>query len=185
MCSRTTCAFSTLKFSAAATTEAEACTASLEAAARYIAALVTSFSLSAYPPAHGPSFQLALRLALRSMRALATLTLSAFDADLLAVVPPTLTRLTLQADTLPFAFLDWFLAERPQMVHLAFPNFVGLPLGACSVPATAVPHLVRLAASAGLTAVLAPGRPVRRVTLRVASTMACARWRFLMCWGTS
>jgi hypothetical protein len=72
-----------------------ACTASLEAAARHIAALVKSFSLSAYLPAHGPFSHLTLRLALRSMRALATLALPPFDADLLAAVPPMLARLAL------------------------------------------------------------------------------------------
>lgn len=105
------------------------------------------------------------------MRALATLTLPAFDPDLLAAVPPTLARLTLQADTLPFAFFDSFLAQRPQIVHLALPNFVGVPPGPGEVPPTAVPHLARLDASPGLATVLAPGRPVRRVTLRVASTL--------------
>jgi hypothetical protein len=56
---------------------------------------VNSFSLSAisgYLPAHGPFSHLALRLALRSMRALATLALPPFDAHLLSVVPPTLAR---------------------------------------------------------------------------------------------
>jgi hypothetical protein len=64
------------------------------------------------------------------MCALAILALSAFDEDLLAVVPPAVARLALQADTLPFAFLDRFFAEHPQIVHLALPNFVVLPLGA-------------------------------------------------------
>jgi hypothetical protein len=162
--------YRTLELSVTATTEADACIASL-AGAPQLAALVTSFSLPAYPPVHGPSFHLALQLALRSMRALATLRLPAFDADLLAAVPPTLARLTLEADTLPFAFFDQFLAERPQIVHLALPNFVGVPPGPGEVPATAVPHLARLDASPGLAAVLAPGRSVRRVTLRVASTL--------------
>jgi hypothetical protein len=105
------------------------------------------------------------------MRALATLALPPFDADLLAAVPSTLARLALRADTLPFAFFDRFLAEHPQIVHLALPNFVGVPPGAGEVPAMAVPHLARLDASPGLAAVLTPGRPVRRVTLRVTSTL--------------
>jgi hypothetical protein len=106
------------------------------------------------------------------MRALATLTLPIYDADLLAAAnPQTLTRLTLLADTLPFAFFDQFLATRPQLVHLALPNFVGVPPGAGEVPTTAIPHLTVLDASPGLAAVLAPGRPVRCVTLRVASTL--------------
>jgi hypothetical protein len=51
--------YSTLEFSAVAIMEAEACIPSLETA-QHIAACVTSFSLSAYPPAHGQSFYLAL-----------------------------------------------------------------------------------------------------------------------------
>jgi hypothetical protein len=93
------------------------------------------------------------------MCALTTLALPTFDADLLAAVPPTLARLMLQADTLPFVFFDRFLAERPQIVHLALPNFVGVPPGAGEVPTTAVPHLTRLDASSGLASVLAPGPP--------------------------
>jgi hypothetical protein len=46
-----------------------------------------------------------------------------------------------------------------------------LPPGPGEVPATAVPHLARLDASPGLATVLAPGRPVRRATLRIASTL--------------
>jgi hypothetical protein len=82
-----------------------------------------------HPSAHGPTFHLALQLALRSMHALATLTLHVFDADLLAVVPPMLD---------------------------------------------AEPHLVRLDVSSDFTAVLAPGRLVRHLTLRVASTLYAA-----------
>lgn len=40
------------------------------------------------------------------MLALATLTLPAFDADLILVAPLSLTRLTHLTDTLPFAFFD-------------------------------------------------------------------------------
>jgi hypothetical protein len=94
-----------------------------------------------------------------------------FDADLLSEAPLTLVRLTLLADTLPFAFFDQFLASRPQIVHIALPNFVGVPPGASDVPPTAIPYLATLDASPGLAAVLAPGRPVQRVTLRVASTL--------------
>jgi hypothetical protein len=43
--------------------------------------------------------------------------------------------------------------------------------GPGKVPATAVPHLARLYASPGLATVLAPGCPVRRAMLRVASTL--------------
>ena len=162
--------YRTLEHTATAPAKADACLASL-AAASHLAELVTTLTIPTYPFGHGPSFNLALRLALRSMRALATLTLPAFDADLLSAAPLTLTRLTLLADTLPFAFFDQFLAGRPQIVHLALPNFVGVPPGAGEVPPTAVPHLTTLDASPGLAAVLAPGRPVGRVTLRVASTL--------------
>jgi hypothetical protein len=163
--------YRTLELSTATAASADACIASL-AATPHLAALVTSLTVRAYPPAHSASFHFALRLALRSMRALAALTLPTFDADLLSEAPPTLVRLTLLADTLPFAFFDQFLPTRPQLVHVALPNFVGVPPGASEVPpSTAVPHLASLDASPGLAAVLAPGRPVQRVTLRVASTL--------------
>ena len=162
--------YRTLEHAPTAPAKADACVASL-AGAPHLAELVTSLTIPTYPFAHGPSFTLALRLSLRSMRALATLTLPSFDADILSAAPPSLTRLTLLADTLPFAFFDRFLAVRPQIVHLALPNFVGVPPGAGEVPSTAVPHLTTLDASPGLAAALAPGRPVERVTLRVASTL--------------
>ncbi|KAH9981798.1 hypothetical protein BJV74DRAFT_65657 [Russula compacta] len=162
--------------------EADACVARL-AVLPHLAALVTTLVLPAYPPAHAHahsgggggaatcSFHLALALALRTMRALSTLTLPAFDAELLAAAPPTLARLTLLADTLPFAFFDQFLPARAHLVQLALPNFVGVPPGAGEVPSTAVPALAALDASPGLALALAPGRPLRRVTLRVASTL--------------
>jgi len=111
-----------------------------------------------YPFANGPFFILALR----SMRAIATPTHPAFDADLLSATP--------LADTFPFAFLDQFLATRPQISRLSLLNFVGVPPGAGEVPSTAVPHLttVMLDGSPGLATALAPGRPVDRVTLRIA-----------------
>ena len=118
-----------LELSAAmAKTKADMCIASL-AAVPHLAVLVTTLMLLTYSPAHGPSFYLALGLTLRSMRALAALALPVFDADLLAAAPPTLARLTLQAETLHFAFFDSFLALCSQIVHLALPNFVGVPPG--------------------------------------------------------
>ena len=162
--------YRTLAHAPTAPARADACVASL-AGAPHLAELVTSLAIPTYPFAHGPSFSLALRLALRSMRALATLTLPTFDADLLSAAPLSLTRLTLLADTLPFAFFDRFLAARPHILHIALPNFVGVPPGAGEVPPTAVPHLTTIDASPGLAAALAPGRPVERVTLRVASTL--------------
>ncbi|KAH9015780.1 hypothetical protein EDB84DRAFT_1567577 [Lactarius hengduanensis] len=134
--------------------DADACVAQL-AGAPHLAALVTTLTLRAYPPAHGPSFVLALALAVRSMRALSALTLPAFDAELLSTAPGTLTHLTLLADMLPYAFFDGFLAApTPQ-----------------DVPSAAVPRLAVLDSSPGLAAALAPGRPLRRVTLHIASTL--------------
>ena len=46
-----------------------------------------------------------------------------------------------------------------------------MPPGAGQLPSTAVSHLPTLDASPNLAAALAPGRPVDRVTLRVASTL--------------
>jgi hypothetical protein len=141
------------------------------AGAPHLAALVSSLVMSELPPAHGASFHLALALALRSMRGLMELTLPSFDADLLAAAPPSLTRLTLLADTLPFAFFDQFLTSRPRITHLSLPNFVGVPPGACEMPTKAVPSLSVLDASPGLAVALAPGRPLQHVTLRIASTL--------------
>ncbi|KAH9010484.1 hypothetical protein EDB83DRAFT_2322427 [Lactarius deliciosus] len=153
--------------------DADACIARL-AGAPHLAALVTTLTLRAYPSALGPSFVLlALALALRSMRALSALTLPAFDAELLAAAPGTLTHLTLLADTLPYAFFDGFLAApaRARLTHLALPHFVGVPPAAQDVPSAAVPRLAVLDSSPGLAAALAPGRPLRRVTLLIASTL--------------
>ncbi|KAH9166155.1 hypothetical protein EDB89DRAFT_2076153 [Lactarius sanguifluus] len=123
--------------------DADACVARL-AGAPHLAALVTTLTVRAYPPAHGPSFVLALALALRSMRALSALTLPAFDAELLSAAP----------DTLPYAFFDGFLAAPRRTSHQP-------PCRALSV----------LDSSPGLAAALAPGRPLRRVTLHIASTL--------------
>jgi hypothetical protein len=145
----------------------------------HLAALVTTLVIRAYPPAHGSSFQLALALALRTMRALTNLTLPAYDADLLLAVTESssatggLTHLTLLADTLPFAFFDRFLVSNPTIEHLSLPNFIGVPPGPGEVPSTAVPDLISLDASPGLAVSLAPGRhsTLRQVTLRVTSTL--------------
>ncbi|KAH9010488.1 hypothetical protein EDB83DRAFT_2322430 [Lactarius deliciosus] len=81
------------------------------ARAVHLAALVTTLTLRANPPAHGPSFVLALALALRYMRALSALTLPAFDAELLSAAP-----------------------ARARLAHLALPHFVGVPPAAHDVP---------------------------------------------------
>jgi len=97
---------------------------------------MTSLTIPTYPFLRSPSFTVALR----SKRALATLTLPAFDTDLISAAP----------------------------LSLALPNFVGVPPGAGEVISTAVPYITTLDASPGLAAALAPGRPVERVTLHVA-----------------
>lgn len=156
------------------------------AAAPHLAALVTTLIIPAYPPAHGASFQLALALALRSMRALKNLTLPAYDADLLDAVTAAsssslssagatrgLTHLTLLTDTLPFSFFDEFLVSNPTIQHLSLPNFIGVPPGPGEVHPAAVPNLISLDACPGLAVSLAHGRlsTLRQVTLRVTSTL--------------
>ena len=180
--------YRTLDLSAA---DADACIARL-AGAPHLAALVTSLALRAYPRAHGASFILALALALHSMSALTALTLPAFDAELLAAVPVTVTRLTLLADKLPYAFFD----DMPASAHLTdLPNFVGVPPyaffdnsptrarlthlppsagalpSAHDVPSTAAPRLAVLDGSPDPPATHVPGRALRRVTLRITSTL--------------
>ncbi|KAI0280864.1 hypothetical protein BC826DRAFT_443630 [Russula brevipes] len=97
--------------------------------------------------------------------------LPAFDADVLTVALPALVRFTLLADTLPYAFFDCFLPTRPHITHLALPHFVGVPPDAGEVPPAAVPALAALDTGPGLTTALAPGPPLQRVMLRVASTL--------------
>jgi hypothetical protein len=155
------------------------------ATAPHLASLVTTLVIPAYPPAHGASFQLALALALRSMRALRNLTLPTYDANILdaitamssssaaAGVTRGLTHLTLLADTLPFCFFDEFLVSNPTIQHLSLPNFVGVPPGPGELHPAAVPNLISLDASPGLAISLAHGRlsTLRQVTLRVTSTL--------------
>ncbi|KAH8991798.1 hypothetical protein EDB86DRAFT_2830702 [Lactarius hatsudake] len=85
---------------------------------------------------------LALALALRSMHAISALTLTTFDANLLAAALGMLTHLTLLADKLPYASFDDFLAT--------FHN---------DVSSAAVPRLAVLDSSPGLTAALARSWP--------------------------
>ncbi|KAI9429325.1 hypothetical protein H4582DRAFT_2089506 [Lactarius indigo] len=132
---------------------ADACIAWL-ACGPHLAALVSTLALRAYPPAHGPSFVLAL---LRRGVAL-------HDARH-AYLPLT--------DTLPYAFFDDFLAApaRARITHLTLPHFIGVPRAAHEVPPAAVPRLAVLNSSPGLAVALVPGRPLRRVTLSIASTL--------------
>ncbi|KAF8489556.1 hypothetical protein F5888DRAFT_1745833 [Russula emetica] len=175
--------YRTLVLSSSDDDDTDACMARL-AAAPHLAALVTTLIIPAYPPAHGASFQLALALALRSMRALRNLTLPAYDADILDAVTGAsssssagatrgLTHLTLLADTLPFSFFNEFLVSNPTIQHLSLPNFIGVPPGPGEVHPTAIPNLISLDASPGLAVSLAHGRllTLRQVTLRVTSTL--------------
>jgi hypothetical protein len=172
--------YRTLVFSTTDVDDTDACIARL-ATAPHLAVLVTTLVIPAYPTAQGASFQLALAIALRGMRALSNLTLPAYDADLLLAVTELsassaaggLTHLTLLTDTLPFSFFDQFLVSNPTIEHLSLPNFIGVPPGPGEVPSTAIPNLVSLDASPGLAVSLAPGRQstLEQVTLRVASTL--------------
>ena len=106
----------------------------------------------------------ALALALRSMHALSAPTLPAFDAELLATAPATLRGLTPT-----YVFLDDLLASSAyaRLMHLAFPHFVGVLPVAHDVPSAAAPRLSKLDGSPDL----APGHPLRCVTLPIASTL--------------
>ncbi|KAI9435288.1 hypothetical protein H4582DRAFT_2100435 [Lactarius indigo] len=147
----------TLDFSA---DNADACVTWL-AGIPHIAALVMTPALRAHLPAHGPSFVLALALALRSMRSFSVLMLPAFEAELLAAALGTLTHLMLLTDTLPYPFLDDLLAA-PACARLTHRT-------------TSHPPLLRTFAvfdrSPGLAAALTYLRLLHRVTLRVASTL--------------
>ncbi|KAH9165000.1 hypothetical protein EDB89DRAFT_2233663 [Lactarius sanguifluus] len=105
--------------------------------------------------------------------ALSALTLIAFDAELLATAPGTLSHLALLTDTLLYAFFDDFLAAltSTHLSHLALSHFVGVPHAAHDVPPAAAPRLAVLGSSHGLAVALAPSRPLRRVTLRIASML--------------
>ena len=101
--------------------DTDTCMARL-ASAPHLATLVMTLIIPAYPPTHGASFQLALALALHSMRALRNLALPVYNADLLDAVTvlllSSLTHLTLLADTLPFSFFNEFLVSNPTIRHL-------------------------------------------------------------------
>lgn len=70
------------------------------AGALHLTEFVTSPMILMYPFAHGPSFNAALCLTQRWMRALSTPTPPTFSAGLRSVAPLTLTCLTLFTDTL-------------------------------------------------------------------------------------
>ncbi|KAH9038668.1 hypothetical protein EDB83DRAFT_2647321 [Lactarius deliciosus] len=116
---------------------------------------------------------------LHSVRSTAHLELSADDADAcaphLAALPSTrscslrrrgLSHLALLADTLPYALSVHLLATPACacLIPLALPHLVG-------VPSVSAPRLAVLVSSPGLAAALAPSRPLRRVTPRIASTL--------------
>jgi hypothetical protein len=143
----------------------DACFASL-VVSLHLAVLMMSFALPI--SLHNASFHLTLH----SRHALMMLVLLIYDLELLAAASPqTLIHLMLLSDTLSFSFFGQFLMMCPQLVHLALPNFVGIPPGAGKVPMTAILHLAMLDASPGLAAVLAPGQPVQCVMLCIASTL--------------
>jgi hypothetical protein len=104
------------------------------------------------------------------MHALAILTLSAFDADLLAVVPLKVARLVTSGNA-PFCVPGLVLRRTPADRPHRPPKFPRLASGCLRGACDAVLHLIRLDANRGLAAVLARERPVRHVTLRVASTL--------------
>ena len=116
--------YRTLEHSATAPAKAHACVAGL-AATLHIVELVTSLTVPAYPFSHGPSFNLALRLALLSMLGLVTFKLPASDADLLSAASLTVTRLAAYG----FGFFDQFLATRLQV---ALPTSPSQTSSACS-----------------------------------------------------
>ncbi|KAI9438903.1 hypothetical protein H4582DRAFT_2075500 [Lactarius indigo] len=108
----------------------------------------TSFELDAGGLSDG-------KFALESLSEEGSIQCPAFDAELLAAGPGTLTHLTQLRDTLPYAFFDEFLAAL-------------MPL---DVPATAAPRLVVLDSSPDLVVALTPGHPLRCATLRITSTL--------------
>ena len=60
---------------------------------------------------------------------------------------------------------------RARLTNLALPLFIGVPLPAHTVPSAAAPRLAFNDDRHGLAAADAPGRPLRRVTLRIACTL--------------
>jgi hypothetical protein len=99
------------------------------------------------------------------MRALATLTLPAFDADLIAVVPPTLARLTLLCVLGPVPRRA--PADRPPRS----PKFRRLASGCLGGARNGCASSRQAQREPGSRSGSPPGCPVRRVTLRAASTL--------------
>ena len=169
--------YRTLEHSAVAPAKADACVASL-AATSHLVRLVTPFTIPAYPFSHRPSFTFALRLALHAHDAHAP----RVHADLLSAAPLTLTRLIVPTDLRSSTSSSE--SARPQIVHPALPNFVGLPPGTDEICSTAVPNLTTLDAGPSLAAALVPGPSHwwngRRCLSRVHCMMFCVWLRFLM-----
>jgi len=151
----------TLEHPATAPAKADACMASL-AGALHLAELVTSLMIPTYPFTARPSASPCARCAhsRRSRSPRSTPTFSQWYHLPLRASRCLRTRSPLRSRPVPCC----------RIVHLALPNFVGVPPGAGEVPSTAVPHLTTLDACPSLAAALAPGHPVERES-RVASTL--------------
>ncbi|KAH9011361.1 hypothetical protein EDB84DRAFT_1569799 [Lactarius hengduanensis] len=101
-----------------------------------------------------------------------TLELSADDADACVAQPAGASHLAALATTPALrAYPPLRAAPRTRLTYLALPHFVGVPHAAHDVPPAAALHLAVLDSSHGLAAALAPSHPLRRVTLRTASTL--------------
>ncbi|KAH9008056.1 hypothetical protein EDB84DRAFT_1572387 [Lactarius hengduanensis] len=142
------------------------------ARAVHLAALVTTLTPRACPPAHGPFFVLSLALALHSLRA------PGADArpSTRSCSPRCRVRSRISHDSLtrfPTHSLTTFFAApaRARLTHLALPHFVSVPPAAHDIPPAVAPRLGVLNSSPDLAAALAPSHPLRRVTLRIASTL--------------
>jgi hypothetical protein len=132
--------YRTLEHSAIAPAKADACVASL-AATSHLVEHVTPFTIPAYPFSHGPSFNFAFRLALRAHDAHAPRVPRPCGPSLSGTAYPYTTVLTdLRSSTSSYE------SARPQIVHLAPPNFVGVPPGTGEMCSTAVPNLTTSAA---------------------------------------
>ncbi|KAH8990899.1 hypothetical protein EDB86DRAFT_2937671, partial [Lactarius hatsudake] len=104
-----------------------------------------------------------------TMLALSALILPAFDMELLAAAPGALASHATRRHTAlrilrPSSTTFSLRLPAQRFTHLVLPHFVGLP----SAPA---PRLAVLDSSPGIAAALAPSRPLRPVTLRIANTL--------------
>ena len=112
------------------------------------------------------TFELALALALPIIARSISSHLTRLQRRTACCCASAITRLTLLAYNLRYAFFGDFIAApaRARFTHLALPRFVGVPPAVHEVPPTAAPRLSVLDGSPGLAAALAPGRPLRCTT---------------------